>query len=191
MKTSGFPRFNSMIKAAAAVVAVGAFAAVTGSATGADTQRINLGKGSISAPAGTWKATAVPRGSILVDLFDSSGTLRQTYGGSYGRSFAPKAMEMSGMRPQGLPSRQAIVVGATGAQIRKVKIFIRGGGTRTVRTVRSARDWGINNRLFAVAFNVRASQKNKLKAATKIQGLNARGRVLKTLRGAKLVFGDY
>lgn len=158
---------------------------------GASTQRLPLGQGSIAAPAGSWKAIAVPRGDILVDLFDAAGNLRQTYGGRYERNFAARQMETSGMRPQGLPSRQAILVGATGLAIRKVRIHIRGGGRKVVRTVRSAPDWGLRNRLFAIVFNVRAADRNRLIAATKVEGLNARGRVVATLRGRALNFGNY
>lgn len=160
-------------------------------ASAASTQRVHLGQGKIAAPKGTWKATAVPRGNILVDLFDASGDLRQTYGGRFERDFRARQMETSGMRPEGMPSRQAILVGATGLGIRKVRIHIRGGGRKVVRTVRSPRDWGLRNRLFAIAFNVRAAHRNKLIAATKVEGLNARGRAVKTLRGRALHFGDY
>lgn len=155
------------------------------------TQRINLGQGQIAAPAGTWKATAVPKGDILVDLRDRSGTLRQTYSGRFESNFRATQMETSGMRPEGMPSRQAVLVGATGLRIRKVKIFIRGGGTKVVRTVASPRDWGVRNRLFATVFNVRAPFRNTLIAATKIQGLDARGKLVKTLSGRALHFGDY
>ena len=160
-------------------------------ASAATTQRVNLGQGRIAAPAGTWKAIGVPRGDILVDLFDRRGLKRQTYGGRFGRDFRARQMETSGMRPEGIPSRQAILVGATGLGIRKVRIFIRGGGRKVVRTVPSPRDWGVRNRLFAVVFNVRAAHRNRLIAATKVEGLNARNRVVKTLRGRALHFGNY
>jgi hypothetical protein len=154
------------------VLSTAALLWLTATSEAASTQRINLGGGSIAAPAGSWKAIGVPRGDILVDLFDASGNLRQTYGGRYERNFRPTQMETSGMRPQGMPSRQAILVGATGAKIRKVKIYIRGGGTKVVRTVASAPDWGVRNRLFAVVFNVRAAFRNQLIAATKVEALN-------------------
>lgn len=160
-------------------------------ASAASTQRVNLGRGQIAAPAGTWKATAVPTANILVDLFDRRGNLRQTYGSRFARNFRARQMETNGMRPEGMPSRQAILVGATGLGIRKVRIFVRGGGRKVVRTVRSPGDWGVRNRLFAAVFNVRARFRNSLIAATKVQGLNARGKVVKTLRGRALRFGDY
>ena len=177
--------------ALAAVLSAAMALTLAASATGATTQRINLGGGQIAAPAGTWKATAVPRGDILVDLRDRSGALRQTYGGRFERNFRATQMETTGMRPEGMPSRQAVLVGATGLRIRKVRIFIRGGGKKVVRTVPSPRDWGVRNRLFATVFNVRAPFRNTLIAATKIQGLDARGKVVKTLRGRALHFGDY
>lgn len=157
----------------------------------ASTQRIHLGRGRIAAPAGTWKAIGVPRGDILVDLFDRRGSLRQTYGGRFDNNLRSRQIETSGMRPQGMPSRQAILVGATGLAVRKVKVYIRGGGTKIVRTVRSPADWGVRNRLFAVAFNVRARFRNTLIAATKVEALNARGRVMRTVRGRALHFGNY
>lgn len=180
--------------AAALFIALSTIAALCFALPGmasASTQRLNLGQGSIAAPNGSWKAIAVPRGDILVDLFDRASNLRQTYGGRYDHNFRANQIETSGMRPQGMPSRQAILVGATGLNIRKVKIYIRGGGTKVVRTVRSAADWGLRNRLFAVAFNVPARFKNTLIAATKVEALNARGRVVKRLRGRALNFGNY
>lgn len=176
---------------AAAIALLLSLALLVVDANAASTQRINLGHGRIAAPPGTWKATAVPRGDILVDLFDRRGRLRQTYGGRFDRNFRARQIEAIGMRPEGMPSRQAVLLGATGLTIRKVRVFIRGGGSRIVRTVRSPADWGVRNRLFGVTFNVPFRFRNARFAATRVQGLNARGRVVTTLRGRALRFYNY
>lgn len=148
----------------------------------ADTQRVPLGQGALRAPRGSWKAIGVPPGSILIDLLDARGMKIQTYGTSFGR-LAPRGLDAYGFRPPALPTRHALLAGAAGSQIRKVKIHIKGGTTRTVRTTPSPPDWELSsNRLFALGLTIPARFKNALRVVTKIEGLSASGRVVATLR---------
>lgn len=153
---------------------------VTGLAGAASTQRVALGKGALSAPTARWEASAVPRGSILIDLFDRTGDLVQTYGKSTG-PMRGRQIEATGFRPDS-PTRHALVAGATGAQVRKVRIHVKGGDRITVRTTPSPADWDVANRLFARGFTVPARHRAAMRVITKIEGLNARGRVIATQR---------
>ncbi|MGC1166092.1 MAG: hypothetical protein WA862_08285 [Solirubrobacterales bacterium] len=158
------------------LLAVGATAV-----SAADSQRVPLGHGALSAPKGSWEAIAVPRGSILIDVFEADGAVSQTYGKSYG-DVPPRGLRAYGFRPGGLPTRHGLLAGATGERIRKVKIYLKGGATRSVRTIASPADWEVANRLYALGFTIPASYKANLRVVTKIEGLDSAGRLISTLR---------
>ena len=92
-------------------------------------------------------------------------------------------------RAESLPSRHALLAGATGSQVRKVKLHLKGGATKTLRTVAAPAEWELRNRLFAYGFTVPARYKGTLRVVTKIEGLNASGRTIATLR--KVSTGAY
>lgn len=150
-------------------------------AAAADTQTLRLGQGSLSGPKGSWQASAVPPGSILIDYLDAGGAKLGTYGKSFG-TLAPRGLDASGFRPRSLPTRHALVAGATGSQIRKVKLHLRGGIVRVLRTVAAPREWSLRNRLFAYGWTVAGRHAKAMVQVTKIEGLNARGKTIATLR---------
>lgn len=158
-----------------------ALALLAASAAAADTQRVPLGQGGLSGPKASWKAIAVPPGSILIDYFDAGGTMVQTYGKSFG-DLRPRGLDATGVRPQSLPSRHALVMGAAGSQVRKVTLHLRGGAERTLRTVPAPREWEQQNRLFAYGWTVPTRFAKAMAAVTEIEGLNAAGRTIATLR---------
>jgi hypothetical protein len=171
----------------AALVAVCALLAAALAATAlADTQRLPLGKGALSGPKGTWEAIGVPPGSILIDY--SSGGASQSYGKSFG-TVPARGIQAYGFRPGGLPSRHGLLAGATGKQVRKVRIHLRGGAKRTLRTTAAPAEWGTSNRLFALGFTVASRDARALRAVAKIEALSASGRLLGTLR--KVPTGAY
>lgn len=154
----------------------------------ADTQRLPLGQGTLNSPKASWEAIGVPPGSVLIDLDDARGSLIQTYASSFG-SLGPRGLDATGFRPRSLPSRHALLAGATGSQVRKVKIHITGGATKTLRTVPAPGEWEVRNRLFAYGFTVPARYKKVMRAVTKIEGLNGAGATISTLR--KVSTGAY
>lgn len=164
----------------AALLIVLALLAASASAL-ADTQRLPLGQGGLKGPKGSWKAIAVPPGSILVDYFDAGGRLIQTYASSFG-NLGPRGLDAVGMRPQSLPSRHALVLGAAGPQVRKVKLHLRGGATKVLRTAAAPPEWSKRNRLFAYGWTVPSAFARTMVAVTKIEGLNAAGRTISILR---------
>jgi len=147
----------------------------------ADSQRVLLGQGALSAPNGSWEAIAVPRGSILIDVFEADGSDSQTYGKAFG-DVPPRGLRGYGFRPGGLPTRHGLLAGASGERIRKVKIYLKGGAIRSVRTVASPADWKVANRLYAIGFTIPARYKTDLRVVTKVEGFDSGGRLISTLR---------
>lgn len=170
------------------LVALLVFLVATATVSAADSQRVPLGQGTLGSPKASWEAIGVPPGSVLIDLNDAGGSLIQTYASSFG-SLGPRGLDATGFRPRSLPTRHALLAGAAGSQVRKVKIHLKGGATKTLRTVAAPAEWKRRNRLFAYGFTVPARYKGTLRVVTKIEGLNAAGRTLTTLR--KVPTGAY
>lgn len=175
------PRPSSIPRAPIWAAALLALLVLSATVSAADSQRVPLGQGVLSTPKGSWEAIGVPRGSILIDVFEADGSASQTYGKAFG-DVPPRGLRGYGFRPGGLPTRHGLLAGATGDRIRKVKIYLKGGSTRSVRTVASPADWEIANRLYATGFTIPARYKTDLRVVTKVEGFDSAGRLISTLR---------
>jgi hypothetical protein len=173
-------RRSTSCRRALLLLALPALLVLSATVSAAETQRLPLGQGALAAPAASWKASAVPPGSIVIDLLDASGATTQTYGKSFA-PLAPRKLDAAGFRPQSLPSRHALLAGAAGSQVRKVKVHLKGGQTRVLKTVPAPPEWELSNRLFALGFTVPARYANVMNAVTKIEGLSATGKTIATL----------
>jgi hypothetical protein len=169
---------------ASAALAVVVCCSVTVATAIAQTQKHPIDRGSVSAPPLRWEASAVPfmleRGgsSILIDVFDRSGTRVTTYGANHVRVPSGRSIRATEFRPpRTRPSRNAIVAGVVGASVRRVRVEFRSGPSRTFRTVAAPRDWPrANYRLFAVGTTVASRHRTARRLATRIDGFNSRGR---------------
>jgi len=166
------------------VSAVGAVALLCSSGMAvAQTQKHPIDRGSVSAPPLRWEASADPfmlgqgGSSLLIDVFDRSGTRVITYGVNHRRVASRRTIRATEFRPPRVrPSRNAIVAGVTGVNVRRVRVVFRSGPTRTVRTKAAPRDWPrANYRFFAVGTTVAARHRTARKLTTRIDGLNSRG----------------
>jgi hypothetical protein len=146
---------------------------------------VTIGQGSFPSLASTWQANAVapiagmPSG-VLLDLYDSTGILYQTYSASFG---APpkRAVSATGQRPLGLPTVAALVAGAAGRKVKSVKIFFAGAPTQKLPTLKPPPEWGFAGRFFAAGANVAESSASATQVVTLIKGLDGRGHLLTKL----------
>ena len=155
----------------------------------AQTQSHPVGRGRIPAPPIRWEAEAVPQGlssgrtSLLIDAMGAART--QTYAGTFSApGFGRRRIQALEARPFARPTRAALVYGAVGRAIRRVRVFFRSGPSRSFRTVAPARDWGISAyRYFVVGTSVAARHAGRFRVSTRIDGFNADGeRIARTRR---------
>jgi len=150
----------------------------------AQTQKHPIDRGSVSAPPLRWEASANPfmfgqgGSSILIDVFERSGTKVITYGVNQGRVASTSTIRATEFRPpRARPSRNAIVTGVAGMRVRRVRVVFRSGPSRMVRTVAPPRDWPrVNYRFFTVGTTVAAGHRTARKLTTRIDGFDSRAR---------------
>jgi hypothetical protein len=139
---------------------------------------IVLGQGSFPSLASTWQGLAVTPNNVFLDLYDSKGTLYQTYMALFDRPPPKRMVNAFGYRPPGLPTVAALVAGAAGKRVKTVKIFFAGAPTQKLATVRPPPEWGFAGRFFAAGTNVAESSAKTIQVVTQIKALDGRGRLL-------------
>jgi hypothetical protein len=171
---------RSGLRLALAVAAVSS--ALPASSAGAQTPEfVVLGQGAFPSLASTWQGLAVTPNNVFLDLYDSKGTLYQTYMALFDQPPPKRRMNAFGYRPLGLPTVAALVAGAAGTRVKTVKIFFAGAPTQKLATVRPPPEWGFAGRFFAAGTNVAESSASTTQVVTQIKALDGRGRLLSKL----------
>ena len=140
-----------------------------------------LGQGSFPTLNSTWQGLAVRPNNVFLDLYDSKGTLYQTYMALFDQPPPRRFVNAFGYRPPGLPTVCALVAGAAGKRVKTVKIFFDGAPTQKLRTVKAPPEWGFGGRFFAAGANVAQSSASKTQVVTLIKALDGKGGLLSKL----------
>lgn len=168
-------RFGSTL-----ALALGALAVSSPPAGAQAPEFVGLGGGEFPQLASTWQANAVVPNTTLLDLYDSTGILYQSYS-SIWEPQRKVGLVATGQRPLGLPSTAALVAGAAGTKVRTVKVFFLGAPMQRVRTVVPPPEWGFRGRFFAAGTTLDPSAAATTEVVTRLKGLDRRGRRLVTV----------